>query len=69
MKNDQLHGMTLGSCIGFVGGITTDKIVEVVILSFLGGILGAAGGTLWRHLKCKWPLMKKIIFRKKNNDE
>lgn len=56
MKNDTLLSVTFGSCIGFIGSLSTDKIMEVMILSFIGGLIGAAGGTLWRCIKnkCNW---------------
>lgn len=53
MKHDTLLSTTCGCFIGFIGGVTTEKMLEVMILSFIGGLLGAAGGTLWRMIKNK----------------
>lgn len=69
MKNDNLLSVTLGSCVGFIGSLTTDKLFEVIVLSFVGGLLGAAGGTLWRHMKCKWPWLKKRIIKKMSKND
>lgn len=53
-------GLVTGCSIGFIGGITTDRIIEVAVLSFLGGILGAAGQSLFKALRKKWLHKKEI---------
>ncbi len=58
-------GLVTGCSIGFIGGITTDRIIEVAVLAFLGGLLGGAGQTLWKAL-CKIRQYKKEI--KKRNE-
>lgn len=49
--HERTLGIIYGTSIGFIGGISTDKIIEVIVLSLLGGFLGAVGGTLWRVVK------------------
>lgn len=52
--NEKLTGTLFGSTIGMIGGLTTDKVIEVIVLSLLGGIMGAMGATLWKWIRKKW---------------
>jgi len=49
--NEKITSTGLGSVIGFVGGLTTDKIIEVIILSFIGGLMGAFGHFAFKLIK------------------
>lgn len=54
-----------GGFVGFLTGATTGKLVETVALTFIGGFIGAAGGTVWRWIRRRY-LQKKET---KNNNE
>lgn len=49
--HEKVLSILSGSSVGFVTGISTGKIVEAVVLSVVGGFLGALGGTLWRWMR------------------
>lgn len=57
--HEKAVGMITGSCVGFIGSITTDQLLEVMILSFVGGILGAMGSHVWKWFRNRY-LRKKI---------
>lgn len=59
--HEKLTGTVLGSAVGFIGGLTTDKIVEVIVLSLIGGVMGAIGASIWRYIRNK-------INKEQNND-
>lgn len=59
--HEKLTGTVLGSAVGFIGGLTTDKIVEVIVLSLIGGVMGAIGASVWKWIRNNW-------LNKQNND-
>ena len=60
--HEKLLSILSGSTVGFIGGITTGKIIETVILSVIGGFLGAAGG-------CGWRICRRLYLTRKEKNE
>jgi hypothetical protein len=63
MKNmlEKFLSVSVGSVAGFISTIMTGKVIEVIILSFLGGVVGWFGGKAakWIDKKCKCLFHKK----------
>ena len=64
MKNimhDNILSITLGALTACLSSMMFDKVMEMLILSFIGGIVGWIGGKIarWIDKKCE------CLFRKK----
>lgn len=63
MKNmlEKILSVSFGSVTGLVSSIMTGKVMEVIILSFLGGVVGWFGGKAarWIDKKCRCLFKKK----------
>ena len=45
---DKLLSIGFGTVAGAIGGITSEKLIEVIVFSFVGGVIGAIGHTCWK---------------------
>jgi len=61
---EKILSISFGGIIGFFSGILTDRFVEVILMSLLGGIAGWYGGKIakWIDVKCA------NILKKTKND-
>jgi len=42
-----------GAVLGLIGTITMERVVDVIIMSFIGGVAGALGHTFFKWIKKK----------------
>jgi len=63
---EKILSVCLGSFTGFVSAIVTDKLVDVLILSFIGGVIGWFGGRAarWIDKNCRCYFTKKEIMER-----